>query len=228
MTASDMVTEIRLWLGGETSETISDNQILRWINRSYIELASAYKFDELETSTSVSTTSGTAEYAIPSTGADDILKVISMTDDTNNVTMFPTSRWQYDRWVSGDATNQTGTPIYWINSGVGDNSDSPAKTVKQFTFYPTPDGTYTINVIYLKKPTELVLSPSATSAVIREPWDDVILQRAVSRGWRGLGDDDKAYKALQAARDSEKAAVQSSFTASYVPFRPGSVVGRAL
>ena len=219
MTAQDMVTEIRLHLGGETSETISDNQILRWINRSYIEVTSAYKFDEMETSTTLTTSSGTAEYE---STASDILKVISLVDDTNNVTMFPIDRYQYERWSSGDSSNQTGTPIHWFISGVGSNNR------RQFTLWPTPDGTYTINIFYLKKPTELVLSPSATSAVVLEPWDDVILQRAVSRGWRALGDDDRAYKALQAARDSEKAAVMSSFTASYVPFRPGSVVGRAL
>jgi len=228
MTATDLVSEIRLHLGGETSETVSDTQILRWINRSYIELASAYDFHELETSTSITTSSGTAEYAAPTTGADDVLSVLSIIDDTNNQTIYPWSRWQYDQATQGNSSTITGVPTHWFVSGVGDNSDSPAKTVKQYTFYPTPAGTYTLNMIYKKIPTELVLSPSATSSILPQAWDDAMLLRAVSRGWRALGDDDKSYKALLAARDSERAAMESSFVSSWVPFRPGSIVGGAL
>lgn len=226
MTADDIVTEVRLHLGGETTETLSNNQILRWVNRSYIDLASAYEFNEMETSTSITTSSGTAEYAAPSTGYNDMLNVISIIDDTNNIQLYPWSRWQYDRSTQGSSSTITGTPIHWFISGTGDNDDS--NTVRQFTFYPTPAGTYTINIIYQKKPTELVLTPSATSSALPEPWDDVLVLLAASRGWRALGDDDKSYKAKLSANDASKIAEQSSFTASYEPMRPGSIVGGAL
>lgn len=228
MTAQDIVDEVRLHLGGETTETVSDNQILRWVNRSYIDLASNYRFNELEASTSVTTVDGTAEYAIPSTGSTDILTVISVTDDTNNLTLQPWNRRQYDLAVQGDAANVTGTPVFWFISGVGDNSDTPPKTVQRFTFYPTPGGAYTINVVYRKKPAELVLTPSATSSVLLEPWDEALALLAVARGWRALGDDDKSYKAKLSANDASKIAEASSFIASAVPVRFGSVVGNAL
>jgi len=228
MTADDMVDEVRLHLGGETTETISDTQVLRWINRAYADLASAYDFTELETSTTITTASGTAEYPCPNASADDILRVISMTDTTNNVKMYPWNRWEYDRATQGSTSNTTGTPIYWFESGVGDNNNTPADTVKQFTFYPTPSGTYTISVVYKKKPSELVLTPSPTSAVLREPWDHVIVLLAVESGWRALGDDDKAYKAKLSANDASSIAERSSFTASHVPLWNGSIVGGAL
>ena len=228
MTALDMVTEVRLHLGGETEETLSDNQILRWINRAYLDCASSYKFDELEASTSITTTSGTAEYPIPTTGATDMLTIMSITDDTNNLTLQPWSRRQYDRAVQGSAASITGPPVFWFKSGVGDNEDTPAKTVGQFTFYPTPAGTYTINVIYRQKPTELVLTPSATSCSLLEPWDEVLILRAVRKGWMALGDDDKAYRAKQTADEQAKLAQGSSFTPSSVATYSSSIIGRAL
>lgn len=219
MTAQDMVTEVRLHLGGETDETLSDNQILRWINRAYIDCASSYKFDELEASTSITTSSGTAEYE---TTASDVLTIISVTDDTNNFTLKPWSRRQYDEAVQGNASSITGNPVFWFISGVGSNQR------RQFTFYPTPAGTYTINVIYRQKPTELVLTPSATSSSLLEPWDEVLILRAVSKGWRALGDDEKAYRAKQAADEQSRLAQGSSFTPSSVSHQFSSVVGRAL
>ena len=74
---------------------------------------------------------------------------------------------------------------------------------------------------------ELMFS-GAPSSVLPEPWDAVLVLLAVSRGWRALGDDDKSYKAKLSANDASKIAEMSSFTSSYVPMQPGSVVGGAL
>ena len=219
MTASDMVTEARASLGGETTESITNNQILRWLNRAYAQIASTFNPYELETSTSITTSSGTAEYE---STASDILKVISVIDDTNNVQMYPWTRWQYDQATQGDATNVTGTPVYWFISGVGSNNR------RQFTLYPTPAGTYTVNVIYTKTPTELVLSPAATSAVVQEPWDESILYAAVSKGWAFLGDEKKSAFWQRQANDAAMIALKSSQESSWVGMHPGSVVGNAL
>ena len=218
MTAQDMVTEVRLHLGGETDETVTDNQILRWLNRSYVELASSYRFDELETSTTITTSSGTAEYTL---SVADVLTIISVKDTTNKVQLYPASRFQYDRWTQGNESSITGTPIYWFISGTSSG-------YRQVTLYPTPAGTYTLTMTYRKKPTELVLSPSATTSVLLEPWDDALILKAVGRGWRALGDDDKSYKAILASREAEKAAIASTFTSSHVPLQFGSIVGGAL
>lgn len=219
MTAQDMVTEVRLHLGGETEETLPDNQILRWINRAMIDCASSYKFDELEASTSITTTSGTAEYELSD---DDVLSILAVTDDTNNYSMGAWSRRQYEAATQGSAASIAGPPTFWFISGVGANKR------RQFTFYPVPAGTYTINVFYRQKPTELVLSPSATSSSLLEPWDEVLILRAVSKGWRALGDDDKSYKAKQGADEQSRLAQGSSFTPSSVAKYSSSIAGRAL
>ena len=54
LTASDMIDMVRDALGGETSETISDTRILRFINQSYLELASRWHFEQLGTAPTIS------------------------------------------------------------------------------------------------------------------------------------------------------------------------------
>jgi len=217
LTASDMIDMVRDSLGGETSETLSDTRILRFINQSYLEIASRIRFDQLSTSTTITTSSGTATYEL---SVSNVLTFTDLVDDTNNLKMYPMAEWQYHKFTQGGTTS--GTPIYWFVDGVGSNNRY------QLTMYPTPAGTYTINVYYTQSPDELVTSPAATSAVIPEPWDDSIIHRAVSRGWRMLGDLEAAATWLKLAEQNDRAALRSTYNASYIMSRPGSIVGRAL
>jgi len=217
LTADDMVDMVRDSLGGETTETLSDTRVLRYINQSYLELCSEYQFPQLSTSTTITTASGTATYEL---SVSDVLKFEDIEDDTNNLMLYRMAEWQYRKFTQGSAT--TGTPVYWFIDGVGSNNRY------NLTFWPTPAGTYTLNVYYAKKPSELVQSPTATSAIIPEPWDDSIVYRAVARGWMQLGDPDNASKWRGMARQNDNAAQKTSFEPSYIAVRPGSVVGRAL
>jgi hypothetical protein len=217
LTASDMIDIVRDSLGGETTETLSDTRILRFINQSYLELASKYQYPQLSTSTTITTSSGTASYELTVT---NVLSYNDLEDDTNNLKLYPMNEDQYRKFTQGNT--QSGTPVYWFVDGVGSNSR------EQITLWPTPAGTYTINVYYTKSPSELVTSPAATSPVIREPWDDSIIHRAVSRGWRELGDLTAAGTWLALARQNDSAAMKSTYTPSYIQTRPGSYVGRAL
>jgi hypothetical protein len=217
LTASDMIDMVRDNLGGETSETISDTRILRFINQSYLELASRLHFDQLSTSSTITTSSGTATYEL---SVSNVLSFNDLEDDTNNLKLYPMNEDQYRRFTQGNT--QTGTPVYWFVDGVGSNNRY------NITFWPTPAGTYTINVYYTKSPTELVTSPAATSPVIPEPWDDSIIHRATSRGWRMLGDLEAAATWMKIASQNDRAAMKSTYTPSYIQTRPGSYVGRAL
>ena len=217
LTASDMIDMVRDSLGGETSETLSDTRILRFINQSYLELASQYQFPQLSTSTTITTVSGTTSYEL---SVSNVLTFTDLVDDTNNLKMYPMAEWQYHKFTQGGTTS--GTPIYWFVDGVGSNNRY------QLTMYPTPAGTYTIYVYYTQSPDELVTSPTATSAVIPEPWDDSIIHRAVSRGWRMLGDLEASAAWMQLAKQNDYAAMKSTYTPSYIQSRPGSVIGRAL
>ena len=64
MTLDDMKAMVRLGLGGETTETISDTMITRLINQSYMEVCSTFPFPELEDTIAITTSSGTAEYEL--------------------------------------------------------------------------------------------------------------------------------------------------------------------
>jgi hypothetical protein len=219
LTASDMIDIVRDCLGGETTETLSDARILRYINESYLELAAEHGFPQLQSSTTLTTASGTASYEVTVT---DISRYDDLEDDTNNLLLYRMSEWQYRKFTQGNASSQSGTPVYWFVDGVGSNSRD------QITFWPTPAGIYTINVYYQKVPAELVTTPTATSAVIRQAWDDSIMHRAVSRGWRQLGDLEAAGKWLSLAKANDRAAKKVSHEPSHIQTRPGSVIGRAL
>ncbi len=217
LTASDMVDMVRDSLGGETTETLSDTRVLRFINQSYLELASRYQFDQLSTSTTITTVAATTTYELT---VSDVIHITALEDDTNNLKLETMSEDQYHDYVSGGTTS--GTPNYWFIDGVGTNSRY------NLTLFPTPAGAYTINVYYTQAPTELVTTPAATSPVIPQPWDDSILHRAVSRGWRMLGDLEAAGSWLSLARQNDAAAKKSTHHPSYIAIKPGSVIGRAL
>lgn len=217
LTASDMVDMVRDSLGGETSETISDTRILRYINQSYLELASLYQFDQLSSSTTITTASGTSEYEL---SVSSVLRITNIVDDTNNFKLRPMSEDQYYNFTQGNSSS--GAPVYWYIDGVGSNSRY------NIALYPTPAGTYTLNVYYTKAPTELVTSPAATSAVIPEPWDDSIIYRAVARGWMMLGDMEAAEKWRQIAGQNDRSAFRSAYHPTQIIERTSSPVGMAL
>lgn len=219
LTASDMVDMVRDSLGGETSETISDTRILRYINQSYLELCSQYGFDQLGSTTTITTSSGTATYEL---SVDTLLSIDDILDTTNDVKLYPMNEAQYNEFTQGDAASQTGSPIYWYISGVGSNNRW------NITFWPTPAGTYSLTVDFTKKPTELVTSPAATSPIIPEQWDDSIIYRAVARGWAMLGEPDLSMKWRQLAKANDQAAFKTTYHASWVARSPSSIVARAL
>jgi hypothetical protein len=217
LTAEDMVDMVRDSLGGETSETLSDTRVLRYINQSYLELCSQYQFDQLSTSTTVTTTSGTAEYEL---SVSNVMQIIKVVDDTNNFMLYTMNESQYHQFTQGNTTS--GAPVYWFIDGVGSNDRYNMK------LYPTPNATLSLIVYYTQSPDELVLSPTATSPVIPEPWDDSIVYRAVSRGWMMLGDPDTAIKWRQMAKANDQSAYRSTYHPTQLIDRPRSIVGMAL
>jgi len=217
LTATDMVAIARDCLGGETSETLSDARILRFLNQSYLELCSRYHYDQLSTSTTITTASGTSEYEL---SVSDVLEISVIVDDTNNNKLYTMSEYQYHTYVQGSTSS--GSPDSWYIDGVGSNNRW------NLMLYPTPAGTYTLNVYYTKEPTELVLSPTATSPIIPSAWDDSIIYKAVSRGWAQLGDLEASEKWKKLSMVNDSAAYKSTYHPSQRPDRMGSIVGRAL
>jgi hypothetical protein len=212
-----MITQVRLAIS-ETSETMSDAQILRLINQSYLELAAALRHAELDESTTVTLVDGTAEYDLEES---DILHIENVTHTTEGVRLQEISTYQYDVYTQSE--DAEGTPAYYFLSGWNATTSYP-----QITFFPTPDAAGTVTIRYRKKPTELVTTPSATSAIINEIWDDSIVYRAISRAWMLLGDSSRAAEFRQMAQSNDAVARRMSTYASVVPIRPGSRIGVAV
>lgn len=217
LTASDFVAMARQALGGVDSGLISDARILRLINMAQIEIAQLYTPSELETSTTISAVSGTAEYE---TTATDILKVLTVVDSTNYMELKEADRSWYDRATQGNP--ESGTPSRWFESGVGSNSR------KQFTFWPTPDGSYTITITYTKMPTEVVTSPTATSSILNQAWDDTIFHLAVARGWMWLGQDRNYDMWKREAQHFASLAFGSTARSRYDPHEASSILSRKI
>jgi len=215
MTASDFVSEIRIAVG-ETDEVFTDVQLLRYVNRAYLQLCTKYwMLPELDTSETITTSASTAEYELSST---DVLRVIEVKDTTNGQRLRPATRYQYDNWTQ-TSTVTTGAPVYWIPTGVGSNNRL------QLTLWPTPAGTYSVVVRYAKKPAELVTTPSATSAIIGEGWDEVLVNYAKAFALRDVGDFQKAQVYTQQALGVEGAIRDTYFYGQEDPIRVGSIAG---
>lgn len=213
-TATDFINEVRDNAGGETSETLSDTRILRWVNEEYKTLCAKYAFQQIKDAETVTTVDGTAAYELTEA---DILQVEDVLDTTNGVYLRPISEYQYNTYVQGVPSDATGQPVYWFISGVGSNGRF------EITFYPTPDGAYSISVGYYEF-TELVTSPAATSPVIPIQFDDVIVDRASSRALKQAGNHDSAYKFLLSAKEIEGEIKKSVHATSHLPIRPRPMI----
>lgn len=219
LTASGMVDMVRDMLGGETSETLSDDRLLRFINQSYLYYAGKYPFPQLIDETTVTTTSGTQENEL---SVADVREILYVTDETNKVPLRQIDPRQYNEFTVGNQSSISGNPVYYFVDGVGSNNRWNLR------WYPTPAGTYTIRVKYLEDPAELVTSPTATSAVIPQVWDDIIIHMATSHGWRVLGDMERSMSFAGIAAALERDAVRRTMMPTNIHRNISSPIGRAL
>ena len=215
LTADDMIDIVRDCCGGETSETISDTRILRFLNEAALNLASKYTFDQLGTSTPITTVSGTASYTM---AVEDVVEFTSVVNDTKNFELYAMSEFQYHQFTQGDA--QSGDPNYWFVDGATDGA-------YDLKFWPTPSSADTIYVYYTKLE-ELETSPTSTSLSIPRVWDKVVYLYAASSAWEMLGDSERAETFVKMAARNEAQAAKTVKVPSYIPGFLGSPVGGAM
>jgi len=172
MTASDLVTFVRKGMGNPTTDEWTDTEILRFINLAQVRIAETHKPPEVISSTTITTTSGTYDYELTAT---DVIEITDVRNSTDGLRM---KKGCLDDWLRDEQNSSisTGTVQRYIEFGIGANSRPNLR------LWQCPDGTKTITVYYIKKPTELVTSPAATSSILREQWDEYILKAAVEIG----------------------------------------------
>lgn len=194
MNARDMVTYVRKSLGGVPLEAISDDEMLRFLNLAYVDLASSRIMPVLESSEVITTVANQAEYGFVK---DDILMLWQAIDTSSNRELYETDRRRYNRSTQGSA-NIKGIPVRWFVSGTSGTN------TKQITLWPTPSKSgLKIEFWYQRRPPYLVLEPVPNESILYETYDHELLDRAVANGLRFLGQrSDAAAELNLTERDS--------------------------
>lgn len=218
--ADGMIELVRDYCGGETSETLSNTRILRFLNQSYLYYCNKHQFPQMLETTTITTSSGTASYEL---SVADVAEINYLVNTTSNLTLRRIDSKQYNEYTQGDTSTITGVPVYYVEDGVGSTN-----SYRQITFYPTPNGTYSITMSYWENPVELTASPSATSPVIPDAWDNIIVLRAASKAWMMLGDQERSVLMASAAQAEEDQIIGKIQNRTTQPRTQQSRIGKAL
>lgn len=185
MTFANMKIYLKFQFGNRTDlEDVSDlNLYETWINSAYTQLCSRnrfwalkrnFKFPQLQdTDTSQSTTDATAYLSVPS----DALVIQNIQDTTNDRDLDYIKPGAYFAYTDRSDTDAEGQPTEYTRSG------------SKLYLHPTPDATYTTEILYRKRPATL---SGTEETAIDEEWDDAILALAAFMGFSWLHEYDKA------------------------------------
>ena len=179
MTYLELVNDVLVRLRETTVSTVSETSysalIGKFVNDAKRQVEDAYAWNVLGTTITLSTTSGTYQYAL--TGAGQKFQVIDVLNVTSNIGMKNIDFASMNR-KQNFSTPVSGIPYEFCFDGVDGNYDT------KVTIYPRPDGVYSI-------PFSLAV-PQATltsgSTVIAVP-DVLVVQNAYARALVERGED---------------------------------------
>ena len=172
---NDVLVRLRETTVASVTETTYSTLIGKFVNDAKRQVEDAYAWNVLGTTITLSTTSGTYQYAL--TGAGQKFQVIDVINVTSNVGMKNIDFVSMNR-KQNFSTPVSGIPYEYAFDGVDGNYDT------KVTIYPRPDGVYSI-------PFSLAV-PQATltsaSTVIAVP-DVLVAQNAYARALVERGED---------------------------------------
>ena len=172
---NDVLVRLRETTVASVSETTYSTLIGKFVNDAKRQVEDAYAWNVLGTTITLSTTSGTYQYAL--TGAGQKFQVIDVLNVTSNIGMKNIDFASMNR-KQNFSTPVSGIPSEFAFDGVDGNYDT------KVTIYPRPDGVYSI-------PFSLAV-PQATltsgSTVIAVP-DVLVAQNAYARALVERGED---------------------------------------
>jgi hypothetical protein len=179
MTYLELVNDVLVRLRETTVSTVSETSysalIGKFVNDAKRQVEDAYAWNVLGTTITLSTTSGTYQYAL--TGAGQKFQVIDVINVTSNVGMKNIDFASMNR-KQNFSTPVSGIPYEFCFDGVDGNYDT------KVTIYPRPDGVYSIP-FSLAVP-QATLSSDAT--IIAVP-DVLVVQNAYARALVERGED---------------------------------------
>ena len=172
---NDVLVRLRETSVSTVSETSYSSLIGKFVNDAKRQVEDAYAWNVLGTTITLSTTSGTYQYAL--TGAGQKFQVIDVLNVTSNIGMKNIDFASMNR-KQNFSTPVSGIPYEFCFDGVDGNYDT------KVTIYPRPDGVYSI-------PFSLAV-PQATlssdSTIIAVP-DVLVVQNAYARALVERGED---------------------------------------
>jgi hypothetical protein len=162
-------TEIIARLGNRSD---IDARALTWLNDGYVELllSPRFAFYELDTSGTFATVSTTRTYSL--TSFTTLWFLLTVRDTTNIRRLRQANVREFD-----EIQHVAGQPTRYARFGATLELD------------PTPDGAYTIQLRYRKRPDELVIGGSH---VLGREWDEVLVALAVLKGREALEQTEQA------------------------------------
>jgi hypothetical protein len=146
-----------------------------FVNDAKRQCEDAYTWNALNSSISISTTSGTSLYSL--TGSGQRFKVTDVLDNTNKNIIRVTATTDMDL-LNLLSPSQTGQPLYYNFEGVDANGDT------QVRLYPVPNGVISIT-FNITQPTGLLSNSGDTVSIPTEP----IIFNAVARAIAERGED---------------------------------------
>jgi hypothetical protein len=169
MTATDFVGFTRKRMGNPSTDDWTDAELLRFVNMAQERVALGSPVATLETFENLSVTKAAGE--IYEFAASDIMYITSAKNMTNGQRLRPTDRDAYTHDSQG-ASLPSGNVERWLEGGLGANGR------KQVTLQYKPTQSITVRFWYLAYPTEMVLSPTATSSELPREYDEAIMDIA--------------------------------------------------
>jgi len=175
-TLSSLVSGLREYLKTDPNDKIwSLSTKEAAINNAYFHLQKDgnFRWPENEATTTQATTAGTAEYSLPS----DFIRLDLAQDSTALGELTPTSKSIVMR--NGAGSGQPSS-YYLFADKIG--------------FYPTPDGGYTINLLYRKK---LPTMTAVVDCAFPADFDAAIVRMAAYIIWSTTKNQNKTVQALE-------------------------------
>ena len=141
MTYLDLVNNVLRRLREEEVSNVSESTFSKmvgdFVNDAKKLVENAWEWSMLRNDVTLNTTQGVATYALE--GTKDKVKTLSVINDTSNVDVEyrPYSWFEEQDYINNPVS---GVPEYYTYDGYDVNNDT------QLTFYPTPDGVYSIKL----------------------------------------------------------------------------------
>jgi hypothetical protein len=204
LTLKQIREEVRAGLGGRED---LEPRIDKAINLAQSKINRAHKFDELYSSTDLTTTADVATLDISSiTNLDQIYSVV-LIDGTNSRRIVKVSNRNWDKSIAELQTVTTDRPTLYSRWGKG-----------LIEFLPTPNAVYTIRIKYSKFPTELTDDNTQTDYIDKE---ELIIEYALHYLNKMLGNKVDAEMYFRNYRHLLKEAIEDDVTDPDGVIQPG-------